>query len=474
MIKKFLKYLSNFENFILLFFIFLTLLLSLYALQKIFNPIYEVNSNNYQLIFAYLVIFFISLTSSILFLIGLIKFHKKTKLNISIVLLSSFLTFYTIEIILELRHGYVYWNYDWRTKTEVINDIKLTGLSAYPNWGPSNLLKTEFKNGLKTEKGKIFPLSGMSDEILVATNENGFWMTYKSDQYGFHNKNNIYDNLTIDILMVGDSFTEGYSVKSAENIGGVLLDNGYNVINLGKGGNSALIQYAGLKEYGKYFKPKIVLWFYYENDLIELNIELQSNILNKYIENDNFSQNLIFRQNEINSSVKKYMEKQYEQLTYSQNNPEKIRERNANNIYFKVIKLSNLRKLLNKSLNVKFTNKGLKQANYQKQIKIFSEILKKSNKLVSEWDGKMYFIFLPEYNRYLGKGMQFYEDYDMIIKTVNAIGIPLIDIHQEVFSKHNDPFSLFPFRRYGHYNSKGYKIIADKISEQIQKDKYLN
>ena len=174
MIKKFLKYLSNFENFILLFFIFLTLLLSLYALQKIFNPIYEVNSNNYQLIFAYLVIFFISLTSSILFLIGLIKFHKKTKLNISIVLLSSFLTFYTIEIILELRHGYVYWNYDWRTKTEVINDIKLTGLSAYPNWGPSDLLKTEFKNGLNIEKGKIFPISGMSDEMLVATNENGF------------------------------------------------------------------------------------------------------------------------------------------------------------------------------------------------------------------------------------------------------------------------------------------------------------
>ena len=64
------------------------------------------------------------------------------------------------------------------------------------------------------------------------------------------------------------------------------------------------------------------------------------------------------------------------------------------------------------------------------------------------------------------------QDYDIIIKTVNEIGIPLIDIHQEVFSKHNDPFSLFPFRRYGHYNSKGYKIIANKISEQIQKDKY--
>ena len=312
MLRKYLKYLSHFENLVFLFFILFTLSVSFFSFQKIFNTIYEVNLNNYRLNFLYFIVFLISLIFSIIFFIVLIKFNKKNKLNISILLISSFFTVYTIEIILELKDGYIYWNYDWRTKTEVINDIKSTGLSAYPNWGPSDLLKTEFKNGLKTEKGKIFPISGMSDEILVATNENGFWMTYKSDQYGFHNTNNIYDNLTIDILMVGDSFTEGYSVKSEENIGGVLLDNGYKVINLGKRGNSALIQYAGLREYGKYFKPKIVLWFYYENDLIELNIERQSNILNKYLENDNFSQNLIFRQNEINSAVKKYVETQYE------------------------------------------------------------------------------------------------------------------------------------------------------------------
>ena len=42
------------------------------------------------------------------------------------------------------------------TKTEVINDIKSTGLSSLSQLKPSDLLKTEFKNGLKTEKGKYF------------------------------------------------------------------------------------------------------------------------------------------------------------------------------------------------------------------------------------------------------------------------------------------------------------------------------
>ena len=471
MIRKLLKYSSHFENLVFLFFIFFTLSVSFYSFQKIFNPIYEANSNNYRLIISYFVVFFISLVVSIFFIIVLIKFKKKIKLNISILLISSFLTVYTIEIILELKDGYIYWNYDWRTKTKVINEIKSTGVSAYPNWYPSSLLQeSEFKHGLKTEKGKIFPLSGISDEILVATNENGFWMTYKSDQYGFHNKNDVYDNINIDILMIGDSFTEGYAVRSNENIGGNLLNRGLKVINLGKSGNSTLIQYAGLKEYAKYFKPKIVLWFYYENDLMELNRELESNILKKYLENDNFSQNLIFRQNEVNSAVKKYLKIKYDLLTNSENDLEHIKEKKANNIYYKIIKLSNLRKLFNKSLNIKFTNQGLKKINYPKQIEIFREILNKSHNLVSEWNGQLYFIYLPEYNRYLGEGMQFYDDYEMIINNVNKIGIPLLDMHKVVFSKHNDPFSLFPFRKYGHYNSEGYKIIADKIYEKVLED----
>ena len=53
-----------------------------------------------------------------------------------------------------------------------------------------------------------------------------------------------------------------------------------------------LIEYAALKEY--YFgKVKNILWFYYEgNDLVNLKSELSNNILNNYLDNDKFSQNL--------------------------------------------------------------------------------------------------------------------------------------------------------------------------------------
>ena len=39
------------------------------------------------------------------------------------------------------------------------------------------------------------------------------------------------------------------------------------MINLGKGGNGPILEYAALKEYGEPLRPRIVLWFYFENDL---------------------------------------------------------------------------------------------------------------------------------------------------------------------------------------------------------------
>ena len=32
----------------------------------------------------------------------------------------------------------------------------------------------------------------------------------------------------------------------------------------------------------------------------------------------------------------------------------------------------------------------------------------------------------------------------------------------DIFKKHPDPLSMFPFRRQLHYNEKGYKFVAEK------------
>ena len=76
-------------------------------------------------------------------------------------------------------------------------------------------------------------------------------------------------------------------------------------------------------------------------------------------------------------------------------------------------------------------------------------------------DSKLYFVYLPEYNRYKdNKGDQ---NYLKIKELIQELDIPLIDIHEKVFEVETNPLDLFPFGFDGHYNMKGYKRVAEEI-----------
>ena len=62
--------------------------------------------------------------------------------------------------------------------------------------------------------------------------------------------------------------------------------------------------------------------------------------------------------------------------------------------------------------------------------------------------------------------MQYHEK---IIKKIKSLDITVIDMHENVFSKHADTLSLFPFRRNGHYNELGYRLITENIYRNINK-----
>ncbi len=93
----------------------------------------------------------------------------------------------------------------------------------------------------------------------------------------------------------------------------------------------------------------------------------------------------------------------------------------------------------------------------------FKKILELANNLVLNNNSKLYFIYLPEYSRY--KKNYDNSNYIKIKKIINELSIPFIDIHTEVFKKHENPLIFFPFEEPGHYSVYGYKKIAEKIFE---------
>ena len=465
-------------NLIFVFIILYFFLITIYGIYKIYN-IPEYFSPKF-----YYSTTLLSLLFAILFIFGLRFLRNDLKIKISMLIFFTSIPIFACEIYLDIRSknflaesGKRYENmrkltalksglpYDVRSKIEVIKDLNEDGIEAYPSFSPHVLLTdSSYKDGLNSNSGKIFPLGGISNKIIVQGNESGFWVIYKTDKFGFHNPENIYSNKKIDIVVTGDSFVEGFGVKSEENISSLLGESGFKVVNLGKSSNGPLIKFAQLKEYIEPLKPKVVLWFYYVEALNNLNTEMSSSILNKYLEEEEFSQKLRSRQNEIDEVLKTYINLRWEKnLKEVLEEDDRFKEDKTNWLvkFFRLSLLRNIRSLLN-----------LEPAGatlFDREIKVYKKILNKSNNIVSKWGGKMYVVYLPRYfTKYaFNKKHEYREN---VLEIFEEINIPVIDTFTEVFEPHPDVESLFPFRIYGHYNAEGYRLISKTIIERLSKD----
>ena len=245
----------------------------------------------------YLLYFFVSIIFIILFT-ALLYLNKKIQQYAIIISCSIIFALYFFEFFL-LKYSQpknFNINYDIRTKLQIYEDIKKKDKSVVMSVSPTHQFNMSLYND-------FFFLSGVSKAKTIFCNENGYYSIYQSDRYGFNNPDREWDSKEVEYLLVGDSMTQGACVNRPDDIASQLrLLSKKSVLNLGMMGNGPLIEYAVLREY---ISPKVkkVLWLYYEgNDLYDLKrVETRSKLLNEYVQNLNFSQNLKFKQNQVNN-----------------------------------------------------------------------------------------------------------------------------------------------------------------------------
>ena len=497
----------------------ISVLVSAYAAYRIFAPISAIYLDDGLVAFLigdqewinpvrnfYVIFISAGILSAILFGLGL-RLKENVKVNLSLLFIATGITIYGVETYLEFSGAMqlqsvidkesIHLFSDKRTQAEVISDLAKNSIEAYPNINPTwELLDESTKEGLTTKKGKIFVLSGISNKMMVQANENGYWMMYVGDRYGFHNPDNVYDVDMVDIVMTGDSFTEGWAVRSDENISAILRTFGWNVINLGKAGNGPLLEYAAIKEYAEILKPKIVLWLYWPNDIEnDLVFELKSDLLRRYLNEDEFSQNLLSRQSEIDNSLIQFVEGTLAEQVVSQALIEERtrlseqqleivhRKEFASKSMVKILKLRNLRKMVDlvpepaAETNPELAEPALPgqspgQTNETYLKAVFMQTLEKANQLISSWNGGLYFVYLPSVRTITDDEEHPWRQFSL--NTATELGIPIIDIENKVFAPHDDPASLFPLRNSGyHYNAKGYRLLAEAIAERLKADGVL-
>ena len=362
---------------------------------------------------------------------------------------------------------------DTRSVQEVIAEYESLGVDVVPNFGvPLGYLTLP-------NKQPFLPLSGVANKLTITcVNRTGKYGTITSDEKGFNNPLGMWNKDGISVVLIGDSFAYGSCVASDETIAAQLRKRGIPTLSVAMGGTGAFYAMAVLSEYVSRIKPKKVIWIYYEgNDLIDIEKEKKSAAYNNYL-SDDYSQNLFDRQDLNDKSIRMYFKQWITKVAMVKQRRQDIKKQRKKKLSekkelessvfmqaFLFVKMWSLRHKISLILNT------LKKEpeKFKNNDNIFKVVATKIKTRVENWGGELLFVYLPSINRYVGKitPLPYYRK-DAILKIIDDLSIPVIDIEKQL-QRYQDPLTLYPFRRFQHFNDKGYKLVADGIFSTLTK-----
>jgi hypothetical protein len=355
--------------------------------------------------------------------------------------------------------------FDVRDPGEIIADLRKQGIAAVPQ----TILPTPGNNKAAQIEPQLVPLSGIGNTVTVVCNQNGQYLIYKSDEHGFHNVTQSWRSDRIEIAAVGNSWTLGYCVPSDKNFVSLIRRVYPATLNLGMPNEGPLHILGVLNEYVSAVQPRVVLWFYSEgSSLVELTDERRSDFLFRYLKGD-FVQGLFHRQSEIDAVARDYIDRQTGPDTNTAPTPQQRHAGLLDNLR-EVAKLGALRLKLGivRGTAVIDSEKSSESelSTSSGEINLLREIFSEAKARVREWEGRLYVVYLPSPDRYFGISTPSASKRTQILNALSSLDIPVIDV-QPVFQAHPDPQSLFPFRRPGHANEQGHRLVAETVLNAI-------
>jgi hypothetical protein len=271
------------------------------------------------------------------------------------------------------------------------------------------------------------------------------------------------------MAVVGESFVQGYCVPDGQGFVDLLRRPYPVTLNLGISGQSGLLQLGAIREYLPQYAPRIVLWIYCEGiDLVDLHDESAHSLLMRYLE-PNFSQHLSTRQREIDQALRHYVSETETRARDAQ--PAAPRSAFIARLE-PIIKLWDLRVKLMLAYGINSDDSQI-WSTVEDSHHLFSDTLRQAQAITRSWGGELYFVYLPSWNRYRNGARLPDVERTKVLNLVNGLGIPAIDT-EPAFQAHKDPLSLFPFRRFGHYNDAGNRIVADTVLTFLTAQEHLS
>jgi len=335
---------------------------------------------------------------------------------------------------------------------EITTRLREQGRVAYPTI-PGNVL-VDGNVGFLVSGRVTHPIGSAPGGVTaVMCNERPGGVEYLADRFGFNNPDSVWSEGNVDVVLLGDSYTQGLCVPAPDQIATRLSAQQGSILNLGVRGTGPLQQLAILREYGSTMTPPVVVWLFYEgNDRYDLSRASQREWLTAYL-NPAHSQGLPARQRELDAQYGAWIDSML-----AAGPPPLASSRSKLALIRQSLTLSTLRRLV--GFGVAFPSR-------ESPIGIYPSVLKQGLEDVRAWEGSLILAYIPSYGRYrtvIGEGVSGKRE---ILESAQMLGIPVVDL-DVAFRSHGDPRSLWAHPR-GHLNEGGYALVAAEIGRAIER-----
>lgn len=388
------------------------------------------------------------------------KIYLISVLTIVLCLYSAEFYFYKKDKILEkFSPNYIY---QLKTSPDLIKKFKYDFTPPYYKYLQTSknleIYPEISKTFVEVDKEILYVPGSVSNKKILYCNENGYYPIVKTDKYGFINDNNLWSKEKSHLIIVGNSWMSTACHNYDDGVAGQfkqkLNEKEINLfpITLSHGNVGPLIQLANIVEYIKKTNPKVILWVYYNgNDFSDLEREYQNSILRKYLDDNNFTQNLAEKNNLITKKLTlRFQNKDYAKQIY-------------NIGHYKFLDFIKLIKFRGRIINFKNT---FSNVNNTKMFAIFKKTILRANEIANRKNSEFYFVYLP--TTWAIDNLSDIDDtnYLKIKKFLITENIKLIDFNEKLKS-HPDPKSLMPFRTHGHFNKSGVNFFAEEVLSKL-------
>ena len=338
-----------------------------------------------------------------------------------------------------------------QSKYQVVMQLRTEDPSVVPALIP-NLAFRETAFRQRFDDVGLRPVGGVAKVTTVLCREAGPMIVYRSDRYGFRNDDDAYDRQPIDVLLVGDSFAHGACVDGDTTTW--LQAKGLNAVTIGMSGNGPLLELASLREYGPAIQPRHIVWMFYENDIGNLATEREDRILRRYVDEPEFSQNLIVMQDVIDAEWRSVIA--HLEATTAPSDDRSL----AYYLWMlrRAVTLGKIRELLQLTGYIEHDYEPPSRATLDEIRSVFAA----AKATAARMGATLHVVFLPSVLDVANGHMNAAAE---IKPLLDALDIPTIDFFEHMLADGN-PISFFANGYHsGHYNEKGYSLLADRIAD---------